>query len=136
MAVTSPFREKVNKDGVYSVRLVPWNRDAPTYVYGVFGKREANVGNYVTGNAVQKIAKAFNGSRYNQHYRMEVKAVNTQRIGGKTIADVAKANDKDLRNIYNSAMKQLSTFYQHSPTTDYGSEWQYQPKGGTSSNSL
>lgn len=136
MAMTVPYREKANKDGVYEVRLVPWNREAPTYTYGVFGKTDARVGNYVTGSAVNKIAKAFNGSKYNEHYRMDVKPVNTRGIGGNTIAEVAKDNDTKLKSLYDSAMKQLNSFYQHSLERDYGAEWNYQPKGGTSSNSL
>ena len=136
MAVTSPFRGKVNKDGVYEVDLVPWNRQAPTFVHGVYGKTSARVGNYVTGGAVEKIAKAFNGSKYNEHYRMDVRAVNTRGLGGKTAVEVAKKNDGNLKSLYDSAMRQLSTFYQNSPDRDYGSEWTYQPKGGTSSNSL
>ena len=128
---------ETTKDGVYSVELRP-RLGAPTYAYGVFGYQNARVGT-LNGASLEKFMDKYERTRYKEHYQPYVRAVNTRGIGGdldKKIAD-RNSDPKELNKVFDQTMKRLDTFYRHSLTRDYGSEWYYenQPTGGSSSNS-
>ena len=114
---------------IYGIRYEPLS-GAPTYVYGIYGETSARQ-NFVYGKDVLRLGEMLAKEKYSQHYIIDY------HNGGDDAQArrLADENSKKVGALHEKAMEKLNTFYRHSLTQDYGSEWDYQPKGGTTSNS-
>ena len=124
----------IDPNRVYNIEYQPMP-GAPTYVYGIFGEQSAKT-TYVHGKTVLKLGDKLAKEKYSQHYIISAKPEKSWSKRDAELAEkFASENDRQVRRLHDDAMKQLSRFYQHSLIEDYGSEWEYQPKGGDGSNS-
>ena len=118
---------------IYNIKYQPLS-GAPTYVYGIFGRTTANQ-NYVYGKDVLKLGEKLANEKYSQHYIIDYSEERSVGRFAEQSRQLADENSKKVGQLHDRAMKELNSFYRNSLTRDYGSEWDYQPKGGTTSNS-
>lgn len=126
---------KIENRDVYHVDIKPWHMDAPTSVFESYGYKDARVANYLTGSATKKVVEAFSKTQFAKHYEVVLQRVDTESVFERDAKRLAQERAKRVDELYDRAMRKIASFYQNDLYKQWGSEWDYQPKGGLTSNS-
>ena len=122
----------IEKGSIYGVEIKPWSINAPTYINESYGEKDARVANFLTGEATKRVVDAFAKSQYGKHYEVVLQEYDSRNSFYKGIA---QRNASNIKELYDKAIRKVASFYKNDMYKQWGSEYDYQPKGGLTSNS-